>query len=203
MQLLYSVTSPYARKCLVLAHEYGIVDQIEVISSPPSPVERNETVFAANPAGKIPTLLRANGTALHDSRVICQYLDTLHAGASAYPRDGDERWAVLRRESMADAMLDAAIIARYESALRPKELYWDVWHAGQMSKIVTTLNVLEQEVAPTGVQAEAGDIAIACALGYLDFRFPDFDWRADRRELTGWYEAFSARPSMVATDPNG
>ena len=121
MKLYFSPTSPYVRKCLVSAHELGLVDRIQLLAANAHPVQRDATLIASNPLGKVPTLLTDDGTPLYDSRVICEYLDHL-AGGSLFPRTGDARWAALTLQSLADGMLDAALLARYEQAVRPEPL---------------------------------------------------------------------------------
>ena len=123
-----------------------------------------------------------------------------HDGTPMYP-EGDALWPVLCREALADGLLDAALLARYETEMRPPELLWPAWLAGQMAKIDSSLDRLEEEA--TGFMGvDAGLIAVACALGYLDFRFPDLDWRVQRPGLSDWYGAFAERPSMKTTRPD-
>lgn len=191
MKLLYSPTSPYARKVLVLAHEAGIGLEVEAGSG--SPTARNPKVAAQNPLGKIPVLLTDQGP-LYDSRVICQYLDTLHEGHSLYP-DGAARFVALRREALADGLLDAALLARYETT-RPEDKVWADWHDGQVTKMTAALDQMETDL-PDAV--DIGAIAYGCALGYVDFRFAALDWRASRPRLAAWEAEFAARPSMQAT----
>jgi glutathione S-transferase len=203
MKLFHSPASPYVRKVLVCAHELGIVERIETLPITVTPSAPNRALAAHNPLMKIPTLLRAEGgEPLFDSVVICEYLDTL-AGGALFPRDGERRWTALRLHALGDGILDAALLARYEAVLRPPALKWDDWQAGQFAKVVETLDSLE--AAPALADGETfgiGQIAVACALGYLDFRFADRDWRAARPGLAGWYSTISQRPSMRATAPS-
>ncbi|MBM3557331.1 MAG: glutathione S-transferase, partial [Alphaproteobacteria bacterium] len=121
MKLFHSPTSPYVRKVDVLARETGLSAKIEIVPATVSPVKRDEAVSARNPLGKVPTLLLGDGTALYDSRVICEYLDSLHDGKKYFPPSGPERWKTLTLLSLADGILDAALLARYEEFLRPPE----------------------------------------------------------------------------------
>lgn len=197
MKLFYSPASPYVRKVMVLALETG--QDVEQLASAASPIARNKTIAASNPTGKVPTALTDDGP-LYDSRVICQYLDAQHSGPPMYPAAGPSRWTTLRREALADGLLDAALLARYETAMRPAEKRWPEWLQGQIDKIDASLDQLETETASfAGV--DAGLIAIGCAIGYLDFRFPDHGWRASRPGLANWYAVFAQRPSMQATLP--
>jgi len=124
MKLHYNPASPYVRKVRVLAIETGLMERIELVPEKVSPVDPNPDVVADNPVGKIPALVTDEGDALYDSRVICEYLDALHGGTRMFPERGEARWSALRRQALADGMLDAAVITRYETAMRPKELQW-------------------------------------------------------------------------------
>ncbi|EKF18278.1 glutathione S-transferase N-terminal domain-containing protein [Nitratireductor pacificus] len=200
MKLFYSPTSPYVRKVLVSAHEKGVAERIERLGCAANPINRDKTIVASNPSGKVPTLLLDDGRVLYDSRVICSYLDALTDTPRLMPAEGGERFAVMTLEALADAILDAAVLARYETAVRPRELYWDAWHAGQMEKIDSGLDALaEQWMALLAGPVNAGAIAAACALSYLDLRFPEKDWRAGRETLAGWFATFSERESMRMT----
>ena len=139
--------------------------------------------------------------ALFNSRVICEYLDSLHGGRRMFPAPGPARWTALRRQAAADGILDAAVGTRYETFLRPEERRWPDWVAGQKAKVRGALDALEAEAASFGETVDIGTIAIACALGYLDFRFAADDWRAGRPTLAAWYESFAQRPSMATTPP--
>lgn len=200
MKLYYSPASPYVRKLLVLAHETGQADDITLVPVNTSPVKRDMEVVAENPIGKLPTLILDDGAALFDSRVCTRYLDTRHTSAPLYP-EGAALWPVLTLEAMADGLLDALILVRYEQVLRPTTLQWGDWVDGQMAKAISCLDHMETQSAQFGSRLDAGVIAVACALGYLDFRFPDFDWRAGRTHLANWYAVFAERPSMRATWP--
>ena len=198
MRLYYSPASPYARKVLVVADELGLASQIETVVIAANPVGGPGELAAVNPLAKIPTLRLADGEALYDSRVIVDHLITL-SKVAILPEAWRERRAIMVEQATADGLLDAALLARYELALRPESLRWPEWIAGQMAKIDRALDRFEpvrREVEPT-----LGDIAVACALGYLDFRFADYDWRSSRPSLRAFYEIFSERPSMTATDP--
>ncbi len=166
-----------------------------------SPVAANDSLITDNPLGKIPCLVTPAGDALYDSRVICEYLDSLHAGHKLFPHEGPARWVALRRQALADGICDASLLARYETFLRPKDRQWDDWLNGQTQKVHRALDVLEQEVDSFPVLPDIGLIAIAVALGYRDFRFAEDDWRAARPKLAAWYETFGQRPSMQATLP--
>ncbi|MCG8425009.1 MAG: glutathione S-transferase [Proteobacteria bacterium] len=206
MKLYYSPASPFARKVLIAAHEIGIHRDIELISAHITPIQTDDSVNQANPLGKIPALVvdrteSQDGAALYDSRVICEYLDSLHDGPRLIPGDSTARWTALRRQAQGDGIMDAAILRRYETVLRPQALRWDEWSEGQNGKINRALDDLERQADLIGEVLDIGTITIACALGYLDLRFPEEDWRAGRTRLTAWFERFAARPSFQATMP--
>jgi glutathione S-transferase len=158
-------------------------------------------LVAANPLGKVPCLVPAEGDALYDSRVICEYLDGLHDGPRLFPIAGPQRWVALRRQALADGIMDAAVLARYETFLRPEERRWPAWIDGQLDKVTRGLDRLENEAGQLEARVDVGAIATACALGYLDFRFADLDWRRSRPGLAAWFTAFAARESMLRTLP--
>jgi len=199
MKLLYNPASPYVRKVRVLAIETDLMDRIELAKVTITPVGPDEALCASNPIGKIPTLVLDDGGALYDSRVICEYLDGLHGKKRLFPDNGDARWTALRRQSLCDGILDAAVGTRYETFLRPEELRWPDWVEGQMQKVRRGLDALEHESLADDV--DIGTVSAACALGYLDFRYPQEGWRDSRPSLAAWYERFAARPSMSETRP--
>lgn len=201
MKLLYSPASPYVRKVMVVAHETGLTDRIELVPSAVAPTLVNPDVAAENPLVKVPTLVIEGGQSLFDSRVITEYLDTLHGGARLFPADGPARWTALRRQAMADGLLDAALLIRYEHILRPEPQRWQAWTDGQFRKVRQALASLAAE--DFGAELTVGEIAAGCALGYLDFRFPEEDWRTAHPALGAWYAKLAERPSFVATVPKG
>ncbi|MGE8500592.1 MAG: glutathione S-transferase N-terminal domain-containing protein [Pseudomonas sp.] len=201
MQLISAPASPFARKVRVLASETGLLPQIELIDTAVLPVTLNERVNALNPLGKIPVLLIDDGDALFDSRVICEYLDTLHDQAPLFPTDPATRWRTLRLAALADGLMDAAILLRYEQAVRPADRQWDDWINGQLGKVRRTLLALETQAAELQGPLTIAQIAVACALGYLDFRFDSLQWRQGAPELTTFQAVFAERESMRSTTP--
>jgi len=201
MQLYYSPASPFARKVLVAAHETGLIDRISTVTAQATPVSRDPNVAGQNPLGKIPTLVLDDGSALYDSRVIVDYLDGLHGGAKLAPGEGLERARVLAAQALGDGMMDAAVLVRYETALRPEALRWPDWMHGQLAKVDAALDLLESRAGELGRRFDIGAIAAACALGYLDFRFAERDWRGSRPALAAWFAEVSKRPSVAATAP--
>jgi glutathione S-transferase len=202
MKLFYSATSPFVRKCLVVAHELGIVSRIELVPAAPHPVTRDASVVAQNPLGKIPTLVTADGAALYDSRVVCEYLDAV-GGGRLFPRDGRARWDAQAHQSLGDGIMDAAILIRYETFARPEPLRWPEWIAGQTEKVTASLAGIERQAAQFGARVDIGTITLGCALGYLDMRMAHLAWRERYPATAAWFAAFADRPSMVATRPPG
>lgn len=201
MKLYHAPASPFVRKCLVTAIELGLEDRVERVPVATSPVEPDPQLDAVNPMRKIPALVTDEGEPLYDSSVICDYLDTL-AGHRLIPAEGAARWTVKRQEALADGLMDAAILRRYEIAVRPEEKQWQGWLAGQKRKVDGALDQMEREAAGLGDAVTLGTIAFGCALGYLDFRWADDEWRKGRDALARWYETFAARPAMRATVPS-
>lgn len=196
MKLLYQTHSPYARKALVLAHEAGLADRIEVVHHETSPLRRNETVFAANPLGKVPVLLRAGLPAIFDSDVICAYLDTLHPGRRFIPLEGEARWRALQVQSVAQGLADSGIAIRWETQRRPKELRYPALRDGYVEKLLASYDWLELELDIES-DIDVGHIALAAALSWLEFReLPTF---RHRTRLTSWFDRFSQRGAMLAT----
>ncbi len=140
---------------------------------------------------------------LFDSRVICEYLDGLQGGPKVFPPTGMARWRALRQQALADGILDAGVNNRYETAVRPKDRQWPEWSAGQMRKIRNGLAALDGKAGEGALAGplHIGQIAIGCALGYLDFRYPNEGWRERHAHLAKWYAEFSKRKSMQATVP--
>ena len=199
LKLRNSATSPYVRKVRVLLLETGLEDRVELIDTHVTPTNPNAELNVDNPIGKVPVLLTENGMALYDSPVICEYLDSLHSGTKMFPVNGVSRWLALRRQALGDGLLDAAILGRYESTLRPPDKLWQAWLDAQMGKIDRSLDAMDAEAKELEGIVDIGTITIACALGYLDFRYDQMNWRSERSDLYAWFEKFSLRPSMVAT----
>lgn len=201
MKLLYQTHSPYARKALVFALEAGIADRIEVVHHETSPTLRNPEVFAANPLGKVPVLLRPGLPALFDSDLICAYLDTLHDGPRLIPAEGEARWQALHVQAVAQGLAQAGIAVRWETVRRPEALRYPALRDGYTDKLVASYDWLESELDTDG-PIDIGHIALATTLSWLEFReLPSF--RQRRPRLSAWLDAFEARPSMQATPLSG
>lgn len=197
--LRYSGSSPYARKVRVVALERGLGDRLEGIASPPWAAP--DDLKALNPLGKIPTLVTDSGLVIHDSPVICEYLDSLPGGPRLIPAEGEARWIALRTQALGDGVANAAILWRVEITQRKEQGPTPGWVERQNGAITRSLDALERDLAPLAGPLTVGSIAIACALGYLDFRFGFLNWRDGRPRLAAWYAAFAERPSMKKTMP--
>jgi glutathione S-transferase len=201
MMLLYQTHSPFARKVLVFAHEVGLAGKIEVLHQETSPTLRNDAVFAENPLGKVPVLIRPGSSTLFDSDVICAYLDTQHSGRRLIPEDGEARWQALKTQAVAQGLAEAGIAVRWETVRRPEALRYSALRDGYVAKLTETYDWLERHLdieSPIHI----GHIATATALSWLEFRrLPSF--RDDRPRLVGWFDQFELRESMRKTTPSG
>jgi glutathione S-transferase len=206
MKLLYQTHSPYARKVLVFAYETSLARAIEVVHHETSPTRRNEEVYAQNPLGKVPVLLRTGAPALFDSNVICEYLDTLHSGRRLIPREGEPRWLALRLQAVAQGLADAGGAYRWETERRPAELRYAPLRDGYADKLIASYDWLERNLDDSA-ELNVGHVALATALSWLEFReLPGFRIARDgsrRDRLITWFDAFDARPSMRATPLSG
>lgn len=202
MTLFHSPMSPFARKIRVLLHETGQLDRVALKEVQLTPVNPSAELNAQNPAGKIPALRLADGNVLFDSRVILDYLDQQHVGEPLIPASGSPRWRRLTLAALADAILDAAVSMRYESALRPEDKRWPEWQHAQREKIERSLQQFEEQaIAELSCHFDIAAIGLACALGYLDLRQAELGWRQRYPQLAAWYAEVSQRPSMLSTQP--
>ncbi len=206
MKLFAALASPFVRKVRIFAMECGLDDRIELHVLATAPHQPDAALAAVNPVKKIPTLVTDDGAVLYDSGVITDYLNA-ESGHRLVPADGTARWTAKRQEALADGLLDAAVLCRYETFVRPEEKQWDGWIDAQMGKIDGALDQMSAEVPNLGDPAAAetglGAIGFGCALGYLDFRFPDKDWRGGWPALADWFAIYAGRPAMQATVPSG
>lgn len=196
MKLLYAPASPFARKVVVCACEWGLIDRFELVRVNLTPVTGDSRVDDVNPLGKIPTLVLSDGSALFDSRVIIAFLHA-QAGRGDLAADGPE----MRAQALTDGLLDAAILVRYETALRPANLRWPEWIEGQWRKIERSLAALEASSPPLTGELSLAQICTACALAYLDFRFADRGWRDRYPRLALFQAGAEERASLSLTRP--
>ena len=203
MKLIGSVTSPYVRKVRIVMAEKKLDYQFV-----PEDVWSADTqITASNPLGKVPCLVMEGGEAVFDSRVIVEYLDTLSPVGKLIPPSGRERAETKTWEALADGLLDAAILARLEATWpgRTPEQRSQAWIDRQMDKIQAALKAMSQGLGDkpfcSGVHFSLSDVATGCALSYLDFRFPDINWRKDHPNLQKLSDKLALRQSFVDTSP--
>ena len=200
-KLYYASTSPYVRKVMVVAQVLGLAERIEKLDSAAHPIQRDERIATFNPLAKVPALQTPDGMSLYDSRVICEYLNASVDGA-LFPAKGAERWTSLVRQALGDGLLDAALLARYEATARPPEKQWSAWVEAQLGEINAVLGEIETQAAHWRSEPDdIGLITIGCGLGYLDFRFAEFDWRSEHPATAKWFAEFEQHPAMLATRP--
>ncbi len=200
MKLYHSPASPYVRKVMVLLHEMGKADAVELAGVATTALASDVSLMAANPLARLPALERPDGVTLYDSRVITAYLDDLFAGGM-YPKDS-RRWETLTLEATGDGIMDSAVSMVYEVRLRDPEQVSQAWIEAQWGKVSRGLDALDtlwmsHLSGPIGM----GHVSVACVLGYLDFRHEERNWRQGRASLSAWYDVFAGRQSMVATRP--
>jgi glutathione S-transferase len=201
IRLLGSLTSPYVRKVRIVMAEKRIEYQFELedVWAPDTRIQD------ANPLGKVPCLIMEDGGAVFDSRVIVEYLDSATPVAKLIPPSGRERAEVRTWEALADGVVDAAILARLETTQRPPEKQSSQWIDRQMGKVKAGIAAMSRGLGDkawcNGHAYTLADIAVGCALGYIDFRFGSIDWRGQYPNLARLYEKLAARPSFAESQP--
>ncbi len=202
MKLIGALTSPYVRKVRVVMAEKKLDFQLVL-----EDVWGSDAILKSNPLGKVPCLVMEGGEAVFDSRVIVEYLDTLSPVGKLIPPTGRERVEVRTWEALADGVIDASILARLEATWsgRSAEQRSQAWIDRQMSRVQGGLKAMSQGLGEksfaTGTSFTLADVAIGCALGYLDFRFAHIDWRSNYPNLAKLQEKLAARPSFAETAP--
>lgn len=195
MRLLTSGTSPFSLKVHVVAHELSLLEDIETVDTHVRAYDRNRDILDLNPLAQVPTLILDDGTTIHDSRVICEYLNDLTHG-DLIPKDGSARWRALTQQSIADGILTSALIARYERVARPQHLRWQLWLDGHIDKIMTGMAYIDANTLEPREATDIGEISMACAISYIEFRFPDIGLSEHYPTCAAWYRQYKARPSM-------
>jgi glutathione S-transferase len=199
MKLRYSSTSPFVRKVLVFAHEVGLAQAIECVTTDVWSADTD--LYEDNPLGKVPTLVTPDGTFI-GSTLCCEYLDSLHAGARLIPSEMPARWRVLQRHSLADGVMEATVAHAMESLRRPRGLVYPAALERQQQKIARGLDRIDALLDGFGTGIDLATITLGCALGYLDLRLPELDWRHAHPRLAAWFARFDQRASMRATQPS-
>lgn len=202
MKLHWSPRSPFVRKVMITLHEAGLVDKVQCVRSVVGLSAPNEQVMFDNPLNKIPTLVLADGTKMFDSRVICEYLDGLHEGARLIPQEDAAYYQAMTWQALGDGFLDLLLLWRNWHIDR--DLAFDCAEDSYLSAFTlkTQCILAALEAQAPALQATAlniGHVAIACALGHLDFRWQVIAWRVSCPRLANWYQTFSERPSAIAT----
>jgi glutathione S-transferase len=201
MLLHWSPRSPFVRKVMIVAHEVGLAEHIETVRTVVAAAAPNAELMKRNPQSRLPTLELADGTAIYDSRVICDYLDSLHDGARLFPQDFPDRLVALRRQALGDGMLDTLIMWRGEQLRPPAQQSIKHMQAWKL-KTRASVDMLEEEADPLAdSRFSIGHIALGVALDYIDFRFGELAWREGHPRLTAWHDTFAARPSVRANQP--
>ena len=198
MELKYGPVSPYVRKVMVVAHEVGVADRIKLTHV--KTAEEPERIFPFNPLGKIPALVLDDGSVMYDSPVICEYLDAEFGGHRLLAASGPQRWRAMTRAALADGLLDAGILVRWER-MRPPEQQSSDWVARHLRKILSGLDALESEAASLGETLDMGHVGVGCAMGYLPLRIPETKDEKRWPRLHAWYAKALQRPSFAKTVP--
>ena len=199
MKLYHSPLSPYVRKVVVTAAELGLSDRIELATIASTPLDTAPELIAENPVGRIPALVTEEHGTLMDSRVICRYLNNL-AGGSLHG-SGDREWRIIAREALAEGMIDSALLCAYEGRFREENMRNQAWIDAQKAKVLRGAQAFDARIAEMGGELSIDQIALGCAMGYVDFRLGDLGWRESCSNLAAWVEEFGQRPSMQATVP--
>jgi len=185
---------------MIVLHETDQLGDVTLADVATTPIAPDQTLLAKNPLSKVPALERPDGPTLYDSRVICAYLDA-RGGNRLYPQ-GARRWDTLTLEATADGILDAALLMTYESRLRPEDKRMPEWVDGQWDKIARACGALNTRwMSHLQGPLDMGQIAVACALAYVDFRHDARGWRKGNDTLAAWFAKFESRDSMKATVP--
>lgn len=197
MKLYHAPASPFVRKVMVLLHEAGAADRVTLVPASGTPLDPGTMPVDRNPLGKIPALERPDGPTLYDSRVITRYLDDL-LQTGLYPL-APHLWETLTLEATGDGIADAAVLMRYEMHVRPEAGRSPEWAEGQWRKIDRALSAVEDRwTSHLAGPLDMGQIALGCALGYLDLRHSGRNWQAAHPALAAWWTGFAARPAMTA-----
>ena len=199
MKLVYSPPSPFVRKVTTLIYHTNLNDRIELINVKTTALSVAEEARAANPLGKIPVMILEDGKAIFDSRVITRYLDDF-AGSNLYPQD--KIYDILTLEALADGIMESAVSITYESKLRPQNEQSPSWMEAQWSKVLHAIKALDDgQFQAMDSEMNMGQIAVACALGYLDFRHDARQWRSGNSNLASWNDKMMKLPALIKTIP--
>jgi glutathione S-transferase len=201
MKLTFSPASPFARKVRIAAIELGLIDSIEFVPTTVVPGTPNDEYSKIHPLKKLPALILDNGEVLVDSYVIVEYLDELAGGGKLVPASGAARWKVRSDHSLLQGMLDSMLLCRYENAVRPEALRWKAWSDDHWNRAWKGMARFEQQTEMLSRPLDISQIALACVLGYADFRFADCGWRKAYPKLDAFHQKMLERPSVKISQP--
>ena len=202
MKLTFSPTSPFARKVRIAAIELGLIDKIEFVPASVVPGQPNdEYSHDFNPLKKLPVLILDDGSVILDSYVIVEYLDEVAGGGKLIPASGPTRWKVKTDHSILQGMLDSMLLCRYEQMVRPKEFYWQAWADDHWRRVWIGMARFDEQSDVLSRPLDVVQIALTCALGYADFRFPDCGWRKAYPNLAAFHDKMMQRPSVQISLP--
>ncbi|MCG6207542.1 glutathione S-transferase [Rhodopseudomonas sp. HC1] len=202
MKLSFSPASPFARKVRIAAIELGLIDRIEFMSAATIPGQPNEDyIHQVNPLKKLPALILDNGEVIIDSFVIAEYLDDLAGGGKLTPASGPERWRVRSDHSLLQGMMDSMLLCRYEQLVRPQPQFWQAWYDDHWNRAWTGFAKFDASDKVLNGPFDIVQIALTCALGYADFRFPDCGWRDAYPNLAAFNERVMQRESVRISVP--
>jgi glutathione S-transferase len=201
MKLAFSQGSPFARKVRIAAIELGLIDKIEFVATTVAPTQPNPEYSRITPLKKLPALTLDNGDVIVDSYVIAEYLDELAGGGKLIPASGATRWKVKSDHSMLQGMLDSMLLCRYENAVRPEPLRWQGWAEDHWNRAWSGMARFDKDTQMLSRPLDISQIALACVLGYADFRFADCGWRKAYPNLDAFHEKMLTRPSVKISVP--
>ena len=201
MKLTFSLASPFARKVRIAAIELGLIDKIEFVPTAVAPGQPNEQYSHINPLKKLPALILDNGDVIINSYVIVEYLDELAGGGKLIPASGANRWKVKSDHSLLQGMLNSMLLCRYEKMVRPQGLQWQAWSDDHWNRAWTGMARFEKQADVLSRPLDIVQIALACVLGYADFRFADCGWRKAYPKLDAFHERMLSRPSVKISVP--
>lgn len=202
MKIYGDTLSPFVRMAIVTAHEVGLASKLQHVVTGVKPTEVNAAVATLSPIGKIPVLATDHGHGLYDSRVIIEYLCHVAGNSTLIPDDGVKRFRVLTLQALGQGLADSAVGYRYETAARPQGLQWQEWIERTRTRLAAGFDDLENHWQACLAEVNAGSIAVAVTLSYIDYRIPDIQWRPGHPRLQAFHDAFAQRDSMKKTDLN-
>ena len=201
MKLTFSAASPFARKVRIAAIELGLIDKIEFVPTSVAPGQPNDEYTKITPLKKLPVLILDNGDVILDSHVIVEYLDELAGGGKLIPASGPDRWRVKSDHSLLQGMLDSMLLCRYERMVRPEGLKWQAWSDDHWNRAWAGMARFNQKTEVLSRPLDIVQIALACVLGYADFRYADCGWRKAFPNLDAVNERMLSRPSIKISVP--